>query len=189
MLDVVDKHKAINSGNLSNKVGSGKMISVIIPIYNTGKYLERCIDSILKQTYKELQVILVNDGSTDNSLSIMKEYMKQDPRIFIIDRPHEGVSAARNAGLKEATGEYISFIDSDDWIEPDMYKIIHDILLENNADRVSCEWIEEYSDGTSTIKKHKGKKKIVIKDDEIIRRYLKNDIYIHKCGLMKRYFL
>lgn len=164
-------------------------ISIIIPIYNTGEYLKKCINSILNQTYKDLQIILVNDGSTDNSLSIMKEYEGQDSRILSIDRPHEGVSAARNAGLEAVTGEYISFIDSDDWIEPDMYQIILDILLENNADRVICEWIEEFSDGTSTIKKHKGKKKILLKDDEIIKRFLKNDLHLHNTGLFKRSLL
>lgn len=165
------------------------MISVIIPIYNTGDYLKRCIDSILMQTYKELQIILVNDGSVDHSLSVMKEYEKKDSRILIIDRIHEGVSAARNAGLEMAAGEYVSFIDSDDWIEPDMYQIIYDILIEHNADRISCEWIEEYSDGTSTTKKHKGEKKVVVKGDEVIKKYLKNDINMHKCGLVKKSLL
>ncbi len=163
------------------------MISVIIPVYNTGKYLIKCVNSILEQTYKELQIILINDGSEDNSLSIMKEFKRQDSRILIIDRPHEGVSAARNAGLKAVTGEYVSFIDSDDWIEPDMYQTLLDILLKNNADRISCEWTEEFSNGTSTVKKNKGKKKIVIKNDEIIKRYFKNDLNLYvSSSLMKR---
>lgn len=96
-------------------------ISVIVPIYNVEKYLANCLDSLLNQTHRELEVILVNDGSKDNSLGICKAYAERDTRIVVIDKVNEGVSIARNTGLEAATGEYVAFIDPDDWVEPEAY--------------------------------------------------------------------
>jgi len=96
-------------------------ISVIVPIYNVGKYLANCLDSLLAQTHTELEVILVNDGSKDHSLEICKAYAEKDKRIVVIDKVNEGVSIARNTGLEAATGEYVAFIDPDDWVEPEAY--------------------------------------------------------------------
>ena len=95
------------------------MISIIVPIYNAEEYLQACIESLIRQTEKELQLILVNDGSTDESLAIAQAYAKQDARIEIYSQPHAGQSAARNNGLKHAKGEYIAFVDADDALEPD----------------------------------------------------------------------
>ena len=93
-------------------------ISVIIPVYNTEKYLEQCLESVINQTYKDLEIICVNDASTDNSFDVINEYSKKDSRIKYINfETNKGVSAARNVGLEAATGDYICFIDSDDWIE------------------------------------------------------------------------
>ena len=92
-------------------------ISIIIPIYNTAKYLPKCLDSIINQTYQNIEIILVNDGSTDNSSKIIQEYAKKDQRIIIINQKNSGQSAARNTGLKQASGEFISFIDSDDTVD------------------------------------------------------------------------
>ncbi|HHV97617.1 MAG TPA: glycosyltransferase [Clostridiaceae bacterium] len=100
------------------------LISVIVPIYNAEKYLPQCIESILSQTYKNLEIILINDGSTDNSLSICNYYKSLDNRIIVIDKPNEGVSATRNLGIKLAKGDYISFVDGDDYIEPNMYEVL-----------------------------------------------------------------
>lgn len=97
-------------------------ISIVIPIYNTAKYLPSCLDSVLSQTYKNLEIILVDDGSTDNSGKIADDYAKKDPRIKVIHQKNAGQSTARNAGIKKATGEYISFIDSDDSIAPTFYE-------------------------------------------------------------------
>ena len=97
-------------------------ISVIVPIYNVEKYLEKCLGSIINQTYKNLEIICVNDGSTDNSLEILKKYSNQDSRIIIIDKKNGGLSSARNEGLKIATGEFIGFVDSDDYIESNTYE-------------------------------------------------------------------
>lgn len=103
-------------------------ISVIIPIYNSEKYLDYCIASVLVQTYKNLEIICVNDGSTDNSLNILKKYASNDDRIIIINQENYGQSVARNTGLKFATGEWISFIDSDDWIGIECYQKFIDVL-------------------------------------------------------------
>ena len=95
-------------------------ISVIVPVYNTEKYLRRCIDSILNQTYEALEVILVDDGSTDGSGAVCDEYAEKDARVRAIHQKNGGISAARNAGIDAASGQYIAFIDSDDYVTGDM---------------------------------------------------------------------
>lgn len=102
----------------------GKIVSVIVPIYNTEKYLKKCIDSILSQTYDKLEVILVNDGSTDDSLSICKEYQSFDSRIIIVSKENGGLSSARNAGLDICRGDYVTFVDSDDYLEKDAIELL-----------------------------------------------------------------
>ena len=97
------------------------MISVIVPVYNVEPYLHECIDSILNQTYQALEILLIDDGSPDKCGIICEEYAKNDPRIKVFHTENYGLSAARNLGLREAKGEYIGFVDSDDWLEPDMY--------------------------------------------------------------------
>lgn len=151
-------------------------ISVIVPIYNTGKYLIRCVESLCGQTWQELQIILINDGSSDDSLEIMKELAAKDERIHIIDKAHEGVSAARNAGLAMAEGEYISFIDSDDWLNERTYEKCLNAALQNNADAVYFEWTEEFSDGTSEINGYDGSKTIVLKGNDVLTEYYKDKI-------------
>lgn len=111
-----------------------KKVSVIVPIYNTEKYLGKCINSIISQDYKNLEIILVNDGSTDSSLEICNKLKKQDSRIIVIDKENSGQSGARNEGLKKATGYYISFIDSDDWIDKKMIS-----TLVKNMEMYSCD--------------------------------------------------
>lgn len=111
-------------------------ISIIIPVYNVEQYLVRCLDSILNQTYRNWELILVNDGSTDNSGLICNQYVQSDSRIRVIHQPNEGVSAARNKGLDVATGDYISFIDPDDFIEAEMYSMLNDYLSEIKIDIV-----------------------------------------------------
>ncbi len=110
------------------------LVSVIVPIYNVEAYLRQCLDSIVNQTYKQLEIILVNDGSTDSSGQICDEYASKDSRIKVITKPNGGLSSARNAGLKEAKGEFIYFVDSDDWIQSDTVETCHAALLENDAD-------------------------------------------------------
>ena len=101
-----------------NTINFKYKITFIIPIYNTEKYLQRCVDSILEQTYNNIEIILVNDGSTDNSKQICEHYQQLDSRIKLINKPNGGLSDARNKGLDHSTGEYIIFIDSDDfWVD------------------------------------------------------------------------
>lgn len=102
--------------------------SVIVPVYNTEAYLPKCIESIIAQTYENMEIILVNDGSTDSCLAIMQRYAGQDNRIIVVSQENGGLSAARNAGLKIATGDYVAFVDSDDWVEPDMFEVLADHL-------------------------------------------------------------
>lgn len=116
------------------------MVSIIVPIYNVEQYLEKCIDSIINQTLKDIEIILVDDGSPDNCGQICDEYAKKDNRIKVIHKENGGLSSARNAGLKIATGEYIGFIDSDDYIELNMYEELYNIAKENNIDIVSCNY-------------------------------------------------
>ena len=94
-----------------------KLVSVIVPIYNVEAYLERCVISILNQTYENIEVILINDGSTDRSLDLAKRLEKKDKRIVLVSQDNQGLSAARNSGIKIARGEYITFVDSDEWID------------------------------------------------------------------------
>ena len=111
-------------------------ISVIIPVYNVEKYLNRCVDSVLAQTLTALEIILVNDGSPDKCPEICDEYSKLDNRIIVIHKENGGLSSARNAGLKAANGEYIFFLDSDDWLEPDGMQHLYGLAKEHNVDFV-----------------------------------------------------
>ncbi len=107
-------------------------ISVIIPVYNAEKYLSMCLDSILQQSFQDFEIIAVNDGSTDNSGRILTKYAKKDKRIQVISQVNAGVSAARNAGMRVAQGEYISFVDGDDYLAPEMYQELWEELKNNN---------------------------------------------------------
>ena len=115
------------------------LISVIIPVYNVENYLEKCIESVIAQSYNYLQIILIDDGSTDQSGNICEMYKQKDSRIEVIHTVNNGVSNARNIGLTLARGEYIGFVDSDDWIDKDMYMYLHKLIIEYNADISSIE--------------------------------------------------
>ncbi len=116
------------------------LISVIIPVYKTEEYLPRCLDSILNNTYKNLEIICVNDGSPDNSLQVLNNYAAKDERIKIIDQINSGVSVARNNALDIAQGEYIAFIDSDDWVHSQYFEILLNSLQSNQADMSVCKF-------------------------------------------------
>lgn len=117
-------------------------VSVIVPVYNAEKYLPECVDSILAQTLRDIEVILVDDGSTDGSPALCDHYAKKDSRVHVIHKPNGRAASARNAGLKIAQGEYIAFVDSDDWIEPDMYEK----MLVANAEVCLCDYIRFQGD-------------------------------------------
>jgi glycosyltransferase involved in cell wall biosynthesis len=120
------------------------LLSVIIPVYNVENYLPKCIKSVLMQTYSNLEIVLVNDGSTDRSGQICENFKVVDERIKVIHKQNGGLSSARNAGLDVATGQLIAFLDSDDWIEKEMYEILINLLLEHKADIASCGFKEIY---------------------------------------------
>lgn len=114
------------------------LVTIIIPVYNTEKYLNRCLDSVINQTYKNLEIICINDGSKDNSLNILNEYVKKDSRIKVITQENQGVSKARNTGIEISKGKYLTFIDSDDWIEPNMIEEILKTAQNDYSDIVIC---------------------------------------------------
>lgn len=126
-------------------------VSVIIPVYNVEKYLKQCLDSVINQTLKEIEIICVNDGSTDNSYQILKEYAQKDKRIKIINKENGGLGAARNTGMEYATGEYIGFVDSDDWVELNTYEQFYRNAKTQNSDIVMCP-IHVYDDITGELK-------------------------------------
>lgn len=111
-----------------------QLVSIIVPVYNVGKYLERCLKSILQQTYKHFEIILVDDGSTDNSGRVCDEYKEKDDRIRVIHKENKGVSDARNVGLQNVTGDYICFIDPDDVVAPDFLDKLYKLCMEHDAD-------------------------------------------------------
>ena len=119
------------------------MISVIVPVYNVKPYLRKCLDSIINQSYRDLEILIIDDGSTDGSGDICDEYRKDD-RIKVFHTENRGLSAARNLGLDSASGDWIGFVDSDDWIEPDMYEVLIRKGEETGADVVECGSLFEY---------------------------------------------
>lgn len=118
-------------------------VSVIIPVYNAGQYLNKCLDSILNQTYKNIELIVINDGSIDNSLDILNQYSKKYKNIRIINKENAGVSEARNDGIKNSNGEYLMFVDADDWIDIDMIEKMMDFVHINKADIVKCGYVRD----------------------------------------------
>lgn len=119
-----------------------KLLSIIVPVYNVKPYLEMCVESIMKQTYTELQIILVDDGSTDGSQTVCDELAQKDSRIAVIHKENGGPSTARNSGMEIAAGEFITFVDSDDWIEPNMYHDMITQLEKYDADMAVCSFYE-----------------------------------------------
>ena len=122
------------------------LVSVIIPVYNVEKYLNQCLDSVIAQTLTDIEIICVNDSSTDGSLGILEEYEKKDKRIRVVTQPNSGAGAARNRGLSMASGKYLSFLDSDDFFEPDMLELAYQKAEEDSADFVVFNSNQYYTD-------------------------------------------
>ncbi|MDK0937058.1 glycosyltransferase [Clostridium perfringens] len=120
-------------------------VSVIVPVYNVETYLERCLESLINQTLREIEIICVNDGSTDNSLEILNKYANFDSRIKVINKENEGLSSARNKGLEFVKGDFISFVDSDDWIDLNMLKDMYEKSIKENCTLAICSYSREYS--------------------------------------------
>ena len=131
-------------------------VSVIVPIYNVEKYLEKCINSLLSQTLEDIQIILVNDGSKDNSGTIAKKYAKKNKdKVIYVEKENGGLSDARNYGLKYATGDFVAFLDSDDYIEKNAYEEMYNKAIEENSDYVECDFIWEYPNKAKIDKQYK----------------------------------
>ena len=144
-----------------------ELVSIILPIYNAEKYLERCLESIITQTYANIEIILINDGSTDNSINIIKEYAIKDSRIIIIDKENEGVSVARNIGILKARGKYICFVDADDYIEKSMIEKMKCCIDKENVDLVRINYYNIMTNGKKikgNIEKYANR---IFKKDEI----------------------
>jgi glycosyltransferase involved in cell wall biosynthesis len=125
-------------------------ISVIVPIYNMEKYLEKCLDSLLSQTLEEIEIICVDDGSKDASPEILKRYAEKSAKIISLRKENGGLSDARNYGLPYATGEYIGYLDSDDFVDTDMYEIMYNKAKEQGSDIVECNLHHTYQDYEDT---------------------------------------
>ena len=113
---------------------SNILVSIIVPMYNSEKYIERCVKSLISQSYKNIEIVIVDDGSKDNSLQLIKDYANKDSRIKVYTQSNQGPSVARNTGLDNSTGKYIMFVDADDFIEHNMFKNLVDIIKVNRVD-------------------------------------------------------
>lgn len=153
-----------------------KLISVIVPMYNVENYLEECLTSLIEQTYTNLEIIVINDGSTDNSLGVAEICARRDNRIRIYNFENAGLSEARNRGLRVAQGDYIAFLDSDDWVEKDMYKILMSYAVNNNCDMVKCS-VREFGHGIN---------RKIMPIDNIITN--KCDVGGEQGSLLKKYY-
>ncbi len=129
-------------------------VSVIIPVYNVELFVGRCLDSVLTQTLTSIEIICVNDGSKDNSLSILEEYKSKDSRISILSKPNGGLGSARNTGISKATGEFVLFLDSDDWIKPNACELLYKTAKENRLDILQAKFECTYESGKTNIYNH-----------------------------------
>jgi glycosyltransferase involved in cell wall biosynthesis len=147
-------------------------ISIIVPIFNIESYLSRCLDSLLAQSLTEIEIIAVNDGSTDGSGAILRDYADKDTRIVIIEKTNGGVSAARNDGILASSGDYIGFVDPDDWVDPDMYEGMYAAAIQESADIVMCGYIREF--GThSKAKEFELPEQICYRNEEVQEKLLR----------------
>ncbi len=146
-------------------------ISVIIPVYNVEKYVETCIRSIMRQTHTNLEILVVDDGSRDTSLQIVQELAKEDDRIRVFAKENKGVSNARNLGLQEATGDYIAFVDSDDYVDEDCFEVLLNLIHRDQADISTVGFRKVYSDKTQD---YPGRN-VLLEKDEILKHYLLGD--------------
>lgn len=159
-------------------------ISIITPVYNVERYLPQCIDSVLAQTFKEWELILVDDGSTDRSGAICDEYAAKDSRVRVIHKENSGQADSRNIALRMARADLIGYVDSDDWIEPDMYEVLYNTMTETGSDISVCGYFFSYTDsekpscgGGRTMVYDKDEALKLILDDKEIKSYLVDKLY------------
>lgn len=158
-------------------------ISVIVPVYNVEKFLEKCLNSIVDQTFKDLEIICVNDGSPDNSIEILNRFAEKDSRIKIISQENAGLSAARNTGMQAANGDYISFVDSDDWLDLNFYEKLYEAAEKYDADIVAA--------GIKRVRSYKWKYHLKIDKEEVTddlnRKFLLCDVP-NKCYVWNKIY-
>lgn len=160
-------------------MGENPIISVIVPVFNVDKYLDQCIGSILNQTFTDFELILVNDGSFDYSYKICKEYAAKDSRVRVLSQENKGMSAARNLGIENAKGQYLSFVDSDDYVVPEYLDCLYTILIENDAEVVIGEYYR-YNEETNMLYYH-------ITDDDLSPSKLDRDESINNLLTMDNF--
>lgn len=153
-----------------NLIAKDVLISVVIPVYNVEKYLHQCLDSVIGQSYKNLEILVVDDGSTDKSGSICDAYAARDERITVYHTANQGLSAARNYALDRATGDYIAFLDSDDWLEADAYAILIKEAVNTGADIVHFRFYQEFVN--RTMESSGSRNRFVVEGAEILRSLL-----------------
>ena len=153
-------------------------VSIIVPVYNVEKYLPQCLESLVNQTYRNIEIICVNDGATDNSLSILREYEKKDHRIVIVEQANKGLSGARNTGINYIHGKYLMFVDSDDWIDLETCECAVDIAEKENTDLIFWSYVREFENSS--------KKKNIFQEEEIIFQEdeVKELLHRRMCGLL-----
>jgi glycosyltransferase involved in cell wall biosynthesis len=151
------------------------LISVIIPVYNVSKYLDKCLGSICGQTYKNIEIIAVNDGSTDDSLAKLEQWKSRDERVILINKQNGGLSSARNAGIDIATGKYITFIDGDDFVDERLIEELHEIITKYDKKISICNRYYYFEDGT---------KKLRFKDDGLITSMSRKESFINLLNMI-----
>ena len=124
-------------------------ISIIVPVYNVEAYIGQCLESLLAQTFRDFEIVCINDGSTDGTLDVLNKYAGEDPRIKVFSQANSGLSGARNRGLKEAVGEFILFVDGDDWIDEETCAVLFGAIQKENADCVMCAYVREFENKTA----------------------------------------
>jgi len=152
------------------------LLSIIVPVYNVERYLPKCLDSILAQTFTEFEVIAVDDGSPDDCGQILDEYAKKDEKIIVVHKENGGVSSARNAGLDVAQGEYIGFVDPDDYIENDMYEFLYNEAIAGDYDIVQCNYAQVDKDGNVVHRLDHIKNREFADTNELLCAFFENDI-------------
>ena len=153
----------------------GDLITVIIPVFRVEAYLRRCVDSVLAQTYENMEIILVDDGSDDSCPAICDEYAGQDSRVSVIHQKNAGLSGARNAGIEQAKGEYLSFVDSDDYLSPEFLERLYAACVETGSDISVCRW--EYVKGGAIPEKGKGETHIFTGREMLANLYIPDGAY------------
>lgn len=157
---------------LRDGAAAGPLISVIAPVYNVAPWLDHCLHSLLAQSYRNLEIILVDDESTDESLAICEAYAARDARVKLLRRNHQGLSSARNTALDVATGAYVAFVDTDDYLEPTMYEVLMNALLAHDADLAICGRIYEREGHAEEVPATDGQEETLLESDELLAAIL-----------------